>query len=130
MMNFFELDDLIDEQRRVATPYFEFLRERSMSLGLYTLPAEGVDPQMPHAEDEVYYVVSGQAMITVGDPSTSSGQAERPVQPGTLIFVPANVAHRFHTIAEELTLLVLFAPAEGTNQISTQRAGGVTPITG
>ena len=123
MMNFFELDDLIDEQRRVATPYFEFLRERSMSLGLYTLPAEGVDPQMPHAEDEVYYVVSGQAMITVGD-------EERPVQPGTLIFVPANVDHRFHTIAEELTLLVLFAPAEGTNQISTQRAGGVTPITG
>lgn len=108
-MRFFELEELIGEQQRAATPYLEFLREGSMSMGLYVLPAEGVDPQMPHTEDEVYYVVSGEATITVGE-------GEQTVRPGSLVFVPANVAHRFHTIREELTLLVFFAPAEGTNQ--------------
>ena len=129
-MSFFELDDLIGEQKQAVASYLEFLREGSMSMGLYVLPADGFDPQKPHTEDEVYYVVSGQATVTVGDPSTSSGQAERPVRPGSLIFVPANVDHRFHTITEALTLLVFFAPAEGSNRVPDQRAGGVTPITG
>jgi hypothetical protein len=37
----------------------------------------------------------------------------RPVVPGTLVFVPAAAAHRFHDIAERLELLVVFGPAEG-----------------
>ena len=122
-MSFFELDDLIGEQKQAVASYLEFLREGSMSMGLYVLPAEGFDPQKPHTEDEVYYVVSGQATVTVGN-------EERPVRPGSLIFVPANVDHRFHTITEALTLLVFFAPAEGTKRAPGQRAGGVTPITG
>jgi quercetin dioxygenase-like cupin family protein len=40
------------------------------------------------------------------------GTEEQAVAPGSLIFVPANVEHRFHSIAEDLSLLVLFAPAE------------------
>ncbi|MCK7526822.1 MAG: cupin domain-containing protein [Ignavibacteriales bacterium] len=31
-----------------------------MSMGLYVLPTGGGDPQSPHTEDEVYYVVSGR----------------------------------------------------------------------
>ena len=34
------------------------------------------------------------------------------VQPGTTIYVAAHAEHRFHDIAEDLTILVLFAPAE------------------
>jgi quercetin dioxygenase-like cupin family protein len=33
--------------------------------------------------------------------------------PGTVVFVAAHVAHRFHDIAERLELLVVFGPAEG-----------------
>ncbi len=36
---------------------------------------------------------------------------ERPVG-RTIIFVKAGVEHRFHTITENLSLLVFFAPAE------------------
>lgn len=36
------------------------------------------------------------------------------VEPGSLIFVAANIEHRFHTITEDLTVLVFFAPAEST----------------
>jgi len=87
--------------------YFEFLRVLSMSLGLYVLFAGGNDPQQLHSEDEVYYVMSGRGSIRVGS-------EDRIVQAGSIVFVAAQVEHRFHSIEEELSLLVFFAPAEGT----------------
>ena len=36
----------------------------------------------------------------------------RVISAGSVIFVAAEVEHRFHDIAEELVLLVFFAPAE------------------
>ena len=32
-----------------------------MSAGVYVLPKGGTDPQKPHREDEMYYVVRGRA---------------------------------------------------------------------
>jgi mannose-6-phosphate isomerase-like protein (cupin superfamily) len=107
-MKLFETHELLAEQATAVKPYHEFLRESSMSLGLYVLPAGGTDPQQPHAEDEVYYVLNGRAQITVNG-------KQHPVQPGSLIFVPKQADHRFHSISEELQLLVFFAPAEGGN---------------
>jgi mannose-6-phosphate isomerase-like protein (cupin superfamily) len=76
-----------------------------MSMGLYQLEAGATDPQQPHTEDEVYYIVQGQGQIQVGEEHTAVG-------PGSIVFVAANVEHRFHTIIEDLTILVFFAPAE------------------
>ena len=69
-----------------------------MSAGVYTLPAGSSDPQKPHREDELYYVVRGRARMRVG----SQDQA---VSDGTVIFVAAEVEHRFYDIAEELVVL-------------------------
>ena len=85
--------------------YFEFLRIPAMSAGVYVLPAGGADPQSPHKEDELYYVVRGRARMTV------SGETQA-VSAGSVIFVGAGVEHRFHNIEEELAVLVFFAPAE------------------
>ncbi len=85
--------------------YREFLRQPSMSLGLYVLEAGADDPQTPHAEDEVYYVTSGQATVRVDG-------RDNPVGPGSVVFVGQRVEHRFHSITERLELLVVFAPAE------------------
>jgi mannose-6-phosphate isomerase-like protein (cupin superfamily) len=104
-MDIFELATLAAEQREAGRAYREFLRVPEMSLGIYLLPAGGVDPQQPHTEAEAYYVISGRAQITVGD-------VARPVSPGSLVYVAAGVDHRFHDIAEDLALLVFFAPAE------------------
>ena len=104
-MTAFEISDLIEQRAKAGKRYLEFLRVPAMSLGLYTLPAGGVDPQKPHSEDEAYYIVSGRGQIFVGG-------EDRPVQPGSLVFVAAGVEHRFHSIVEELQLLVFFAPAE------------------
>ena len=42
------------------------------------------------------------------------GDEDLAVRPGHLLTVPARVEHRFHSITEDLLLLVFFAPAEGS----------------
>ncbi len=101
----FQIDQLETRRAQAGKPYMEFLRVAAMSAGVYTLPAGGADLQTPHAEDEMYYVVRGRARMRVG-------LEDRVVGPGGVIFVAAGVDHRFYDIAEELVLLVFFAPAE------------------
>ena len=96
----------IEEQRAGSKkPYREFLRVPALSAGLYLLPAGGTDRQKPHREDEIYYVVRGRARF-------NAGSEDREVSAGSIIFVAAEVGHRFYDIAEELAVLVIFAPAE------------------
>jgi len=106
-MDAFELADLLAERERSNKLYLEFLRVPALSMGLYILPAGGVDPQQPHTEDEVYYIVSGRGAFRCGE-------EDRPVAAGSLLYVPAHVQHRFHTIEEQLEILVFFAPAEAS----------------
>jgi mannose-6-phosphate isomerase-like protein (cupin superfamily) len=42
------------------------------------------------------------------------GDEDVAVTPGHLLTVPPRVEHRFHSITEDLLLLVFFAPAEGS----------------
>ena len=86
-------------------PYREFLRVPSMSAGVYVLPVGATDLQKPHHEDEMYYVVRGRARFRAGD-------EDREVSAGSVLFVAAEVEHRFYDIAEELAVLVFFAPPE------------------
>ncbi len=105
-MCFFTQDDLTSHQRSTGQRYFEFLRVPDMSAGLYVLPAGSVDGQQPHSEDEIYVIMVGRGEFTC------EGET-RPVAPGDVIYVPAHADHRFHDIAEDLQILVFFAPAEG-----------------
>jgi len=108
-MQAFELAQLISQREASNKLYLEFLKVPDLSMGLYVLPAGGTDPQSPHTEDEVYYVVSGRAQILVAEEN-------RDVRAGSIVYVTKNVAHRFHSIEEELTVLVFFAPAEYSNK--------------
>jgi mannose-6-phosphate isomerase-like protein (cupin superfamily) len=108
-MQAFELVELIKERESKGKAYLEFLQVPDLSMGLYVLPAGGTDPQSPHTEDEIYYVVGGVAKIKVAD-------EDREVQAGSIVYVAKNMEHRFHSIEEELTVLVFFAPAEYSNK--------------
>jgi len=108
-MQAFEIAQLISQRETSNEPYLEFFKVPDLSMGLYVLPAGGIDHQSPHTEDEVYYVVSGRAKIKVADEN-------RAVQAGSIVYVAKNVEHRFHLIEEELTVLVFFAPAEYSNR--------------
>ena len=102
-----ELDELEADRRAAGRLYHEFLSVPDLSAGLYVLEAGATDPQSPHTEDELYYVIEGRARVTVGDDV-------RDVMPGSVVFVAAHVPHRFHDITEDLTLFVVFGPAEGS----------------
>jgi mannose-6-phosphate isomerase-like protein (cupin superfamily) len=104
-LNVFEIPQLEAQRAKSGERYLEFLRVSAMSAGVYVLPAGGIDPQTPHKEDEMYYVVRGRGRIRVGS-------EERSVSAGSVIFVAARTAHRFYDIVEELVILVFFAPAE------------------
>ncbi len=105
MTHFFHIHDLSHQRAEKNKLYFEFLRVPAMSAGVYVLPMGSADPQKPHREDEMYYVVRGRARMQIG-----SEHAE--VRSGSVIFVEANLEHRFYDIQEELEVLVFFAPAE------------------
>jgi mannose-6-phosphate isomerase-like protein (cupin superfamily) len=85
--------------------YREFLRVPDMSAGLYVLPAGASDLQRPHHEDEMYYVIRGRGRFR-------AGEQDAEVSEGSVLFVAAEVEHHFYDIAEELAVLVFFAPAE------------------
>jgi len=103
-MDNFELPRLIAD-RPAGHNYFELIRVPAMSAGLYVLQPGQPDQQIPHHEDELYYIVGGRATIRVGN-------EDRPVAAGTAVFVPAGIEHHFHSILAELQVLVVFAPAE------------------
>ncbi|MDK1475020.1 cupin domain-containing protein [Streptomyces sp. 549] len=104
-MKAFRLDELEAERAANNGAYLQFLRERNMSVGLYALDRGEPDPQSPHAQDEVYFVVSGRASLTVGEETTLVGR-------GSVVYVPAGVPHRFHHVTEDLRVMVVFSPPE------------------
>lgn len=102
-METFNLANLLEQHAARGNAYLEFLRVPALNAGLYRLPAGQVDPQQPHAEDEVYYIIEGRATFTCDD------HDPQPAGPGSIIYVEAGRGHRFTDIAEDLTILVLFA---------------------
>ena len=102
---FAKLADVDRQRSEGGKSYRELLRVPSMSAGLYVLPPGATDLQRPHHEDEMYYVVRGRSRFRAGD-------EDQEVTAGSVLFVAAEVEHRFYDIAEELAVLVFFAPAE------------------
>jgi mannose-6-phosphate isomerase-like protein (cupin superfamily) len=102
---FAKVEEIDRERTKAGKLYREFLRVPAMSSGLYVLPAGGTDPQKPHHEDEMYYVIRGRARFR-------ADQEVADVSAGSLLFVAAEVEHSFSDITEELAVLVFFAPAE------------------
>lgn len=101
----FQIDQLEKRRAQAEKSYLEFLRVPAMSAGVYTLPVGATDQQKPHKEDEMYYVVRGRGRMR-------AGSEDHDVSQGSVIFVAGEVEHRFYDIAEELVVLVFFAPAE------------------
>jgi mannose-6-phosphate isomerase-like protein (cupin superfamily) len=87
--------------------YREHLRVPDLSVGTYCIPVGGKDGQQPHTEDEVYVVLRGHARLVA-----ASGEVA--VGPGSVIYVPANEHHEFTEVSEDLSVLVVFTPPEGT----------------
>ena len=102
-----QIADIVEQLDQEDELFNEFLRRDSMSLEVYRLEAGATDPQDPHTEDEVYYIVTGSAKIRIGDDV-------HPVEPGDIIFVEREVEHYFFDIESELVTLIFFVPPYGS----------------
>ncbi|HEV7516474.1 MAG TPA: cupin domain-containing protein [Thermoanaerobaculia bacterium] len=102
----FDLTEVAARRASTGDRWLEFFRTTTLRTGLYVLKVAEVDPQKPHTEDEIYYVIDGRAVLDV------DGE-DHPVEPGSILYVQAGVPHHFHSISEELSLLVFFASGKG-----------------
>ncbi|HUF38376.1 MAG TPA: cupin domain-containing protein [Anaerolineales bacterium] len=104
-MKIISIHNAAESMTGTSVEFSEVLRFPAMSAGVYHLPRRADDPQDPHMDDEVYYVLSGRGKLESGGETAEIG-------PGDLIHVPAHEPHKFVEIEQALTLLVVFAPAE------------------
>ena len=81
---------------------YEIVHESpGLEIGVYVLVAPEPDRQQPHADDEVYVVLSGSGVLDVEGESLD-------LHEGQAAFVPAGADHRFVGY-EQLAVLVIFA---------------------
>lgn len=100
----YQLADLMTRLADSGRRYLPFIRVSTLHAGIYSLPTSAEDRQQPHDEDELYYVIKGKAKLTAGEEVYD-------VQPGTILYVRAEVPHHFHDITEDLDVLVFFSTA-------------------
>jgi len=108
-MYVFDIDAAGRALEATGASWKQFLRVEALSAGLLRLKSGERDPQQPHTEDEVYFVMRGRARFV-------AGTSEHEVKPGTVIYVEAGREHRFESVEEDLEALVVFAPAEGSGR--------------
>ena len=102
-MDAFDVRGLDPPRRPDGGASAELLASNFLSVSFSILPAGSTNLQQPHTEDEVYYVVSGRAVIEVAGEDCAVG-------PGSVVYVATGVDHHFHSIDEELRLLIFWAP--------------------
>ncbi len=108
MVQTFDLQKLIAEQDASQKRYLPFLKQESIHAGIYHLKTGEVDEQQPHDDDEVYFILSGSSEFTVEEETTT-------VKPGDVLFVKAELEHRFSNITEDLRILVWFSGSDKTD---------------
>jgi mannose-6-phosphate isomerase-like protein (cupin superfamily) len=90
---------------RANGPSFVTLLARgSMSVEVYR--PRKVDPQTPHDQDELYVVISGRGRFVQDGVS-------QPFEPGEMLFVAANVPHRFEDFSDDFATWVIFYGPRG-----------------
>ena len=80
------------------------LRHGSMRLGVYA--PQGTDDQGPHKQDELYIIVNGRADFLKAEQRISA-------KVGDVLFVEANVKHRFENMEDDFAAWVIFWGPEG-----------------
>ena len=84
--------------------FVELFGHGTLSVELYA--PRGTDPQQPHTRDEVYVVVTGRGQFR-------NGAERHPFGPGDVLFVPAQVEHRFEEFSGDFAAWVFFYGPEG-----------------
>ena len=103
-----------DQLGRDGERFFVGMAHGTMTVELYK--PQGSDPQTPHSQDELYFIVAGIGTFF------KAGQRQ-PFGPGDVIFVEAGVEHRFEDFTDDFeTWVVFWGPQGGERQEPEARA--------
>jgi mannose-6-phosphate isomerase-like protein (cupin superfamily) len=105
-------------------PFRTAIATGTMSVELFA--PTGVDRQQPHDQDELYVVVRGTAVFERGGDEVRVG-------PGSVLFVPAAMAHRFRDQSDDFATWVVFwgpTGGEGGDALDTPFGIVVVPPAG
>ncbi|MEW6421172.1 MAG: cupin domain-containing protein [Deinococcota bacterium] len=100
-------DGVTLKEARACTPVpgiAEVFRRGSLRVELYC--PRGHDPQIPHAQDELYVIVNGAGTYLCAGERRTFG-------PGDLLFASAGAEHRFEVFTGDLEVWVMFYGPEG-----------------
>lgn len=98
----FELAELAARLRKEGGYFLDFLKVRDLEAGIIVLRSDQEDTQEPHSEDELYFVIEGSGWLELGGTKAK-------VKPGSIVFVPAGMHHRFYGNKIDLVVLYMFA---------------------
>jgi mannose-6-phosphate isomerase-like protein (cupin superfamily) len=84
--------------------FIQALAHGSMSVELYA--PQGTDPQGPHEQDELYFIIAGSGEFVCGDERARFA-------PGMALFVPAGTPHRFEGFSDDFATWVVFWGPQG-----------------
>lgn len=84
--------------------FIQALAHGSMSVELYA--PQGTDPQGPHKQDELYFIIAGSGEFVCGEERSR-------VAPGMVLFVPAGTTHRFEDFSADFATWVVFWGPQG-----------------
>lgn len=79
--------------------YTSAIEYGTLTVELYA--PRGKDPQKPHTRDEVYVVASGSGWFV-------NGAERHRFAAGDVMFVPAQVSHRFEEFTDDLVVWAVF----------------------
>ena len=98
----YQIEDLLKTAANQDGRYYRFIDNEKLTSGIYELKVGDEDLQNPHEWDELYYVLEGEATLQAGGESYDA-------VPGAILFVAADVDHKFVNINQDLKILVFFS---------------------
>lgn len=96
--------EALDSLRKSGNVFTELFKHGTLSVEIYA--PDKVDHQKPHDRDELYVVVAGRGVF-YNDGKRCA------FEPGTFLFVPAGIEHRFEAFSEDFVTWVFFYGPKG-----------------
>ena len=97
----FDLSDYLEKIKKNSSYFHTFINRESLAVGLLFLQPGEEDTQLPHTNDEVYYVIEGNGFLKIKN-------KDYKVSKDKLFFVAKDVEHYFHGNTAELKVLYFF----------------------
>lgn len=101
----FNVNQYIEKITHQNTYFHTFINRESLAAGILVLQSGQKDPQEPHENDEVYFILKGDGFLKINKKDYS-------VSKNKLYFVAKNTDHFFHGNKTEIVALYFFGGSD------------------